>query len=122
MHLQLHDGEAAIVDMAGPVRHTQHPGIGFAADARADIGVLLDLRGEQVARVSGDLWRHIMGQPDQPHALDLGAPCLRKVYGLVVQGCHTCYVGGGGVGWGLQAGLGAEAGVWARDQSLGVGD
>jgi hypothetical protein len=119
----LADGEQGLVSIAALVRHTQHEGIGFAEDVRSFYGipgVAMDLRAPQkITRLTGELAVRT-GNEYRNKTLQLGAPCLTTVYGFEVEDFHTFYVGGGGIGPGLEAGRGAEAGVWVGDAPMGA--
>jgi hypothetical protein len=92
--LQLQDGSSAIVHGAGLVRRTQHAHIGFAADDRVGLGLVLDLSDGQIQPASDALALRL---PE----LTLGEPCLSPVYNFEVDEFHTYYVG--------------EVGVWVHN-------
>jgi hypothetical protein len=92
--LQLADGKKAVVHAAGLVRRTQHETIGFAADDKAGIGIVLDLSEGRI-RLAGDVKIQTLGK------LELGAPYLTPVYNFEVDKFHTYYVG--------------EAAVWVHN-------
>ncbi|MDR3298499.1 MAG: HINT domain-containing protein [Candidatus Accumulibacter sp.] len=89
MVVQLARGQKAKVRAAGLVRCTQHQNIGFAADDRTGVGIVLDL--EKGIRLADDALVFRAG------ALQLGEPYLTPVYNFEVDGFHTYYVGDAGV-------------------------
>ncbi|GHT91685.1 hypothetical protein FACS1894116_00640 [Betaproteobacteria bacterium] len=97
--LQLAEGKKAVVHAAGLVRRTQHANIGFAADDRAGIGIVLDL-GERQIRLASDAQTQNLGK------LELGEPHLTPVYNFEVDEFHTYYVG--------------EAAVWVHNTNCAV--
>ena len=94
--LQLADGRKASVHAAGKIRRTQLAHIGFAADDRAGVGMVLDLSEKQIKLASDDV-AHSLGQ------LDLGEPYLTPVHNFEVDDFHTYYVG--------------EVGVWVHNSN-----
>ena len=94
--LQLADGRSAIVHASGLVRRTQYPDVGFAADDRAGVGIVLDLRDGRV--VLADAGRSLALD-----TLQLGEPYLTRVYNFEVEVFHTYYVG--------------DAAVWVHNQN-----
>ena len=83
--LELKDGTNALVHSVGKVRHTHVPDIGWAADDRNDVGVILDLSGGTVKVASEEITRKVL-------ALDLGEAFKTRVYNFEVEEFHTYYV------------------------------
>jgi hypothetical protein len=77
----------ATVYANGLIRRTQHAHIGFAADDRVNVGMVLDLTDP----------KHIhLVKPEQASelgTLQLGQPFLTPVYNFEVEDFHTYYVG-----------------------------
>jgi hypothetical protein len=85
--LQISDGRQATVHANGLIRHTQHAHIGFAADDRVGVGMVLDL--------SNPKHIHLVApqQASELGTLELGQPLLTPVYNFEVEDFHTYYVG-----------------------------
>lgn len=85
--LQISDGSQATVYANGLIRHTQHAHIGFAADDRVGVGMVLDLSDP----------KHVhLVKPEQASelgSLQLGKHFLTPVYNFEVEDFHTYYVG-----------------------------
>jgi hypothetical protein len=84
--LQLADGRKASVHAAGLIRSTQYPNIGFAADDRAGVGMVLNLKSGQIG-LADDEASFKVGK------LEVGEPYLTPVYNFEVEEFHTYYVG-----------------------------
>ena len=88
--VKLADGRSASIYAAGIIRRTQYDNIGFAADDRAGVGVVLELRDKQVSLASETLIADLA-------PLELGENYLTPVYNFEVEEFHTYYVGDAGV-------------------------
>jgi len=106
MTLRLADGRKATVHANGLIRRTQHEGVGFAADEKSGVGIVLDLSAERLAVASDALVAHLKRSGQ---TLELGDPYLTTVYNFEVEETHTYYVG--------------EAAVWVHNVNCdGVGE
>ncbi|MFM2450244.1 MAG: hypothetical protein RIS44_2694 [Pseudomonadota bacterium] len=77
----------ATVYANGLIRHTQHAHIGFAADDRVGVGMVLDLTDpKHVHLVNPE-------QASERGSLQLGKPFITPVYNFEVEDFHTYYVG-----------------------------
>ncbi|MDO9572150.1 MAG: polymorphic toxin-type HINT domain-containing protein, partial [Hydrogenophaga sp.] len=91
----------ATVYANGLIRHTQHAHIGFAADDRVGVGMVLDLTDpKQVHLVKPE-------QASELGSLQLGKPFLTPVYNFEVEDFHTYYVG--------------DAAVWVHNTNCAPG-
>jgi len=90
MVLQLADGRKATVHANGLIRRTQNEVVGFAADDKSGIGIVLDLSDRCIAVASDALAAHLMRSGQ---TLKLGEPYVVPVYNFEVEELHTYYVG-----------------------------
>jgi hypothetical protein len=97
--LQLQDGSPATVHAAGPIRHTQHSHIAFAADDRVGVGIVLDISDRQIKLASDEAAALNLGR------LELGEAYVTTVHNFEVEEFHTYYVG--------------ETGVWVHNTNCG---
>ena len=88
--LQLVDGSKATVHATGLVHRTQYAHIGFAADDKTGVGIVLDIGGKQIVLASAE-------QSSKLEQLQLGDPYITPVYNFEVEEFHTYYVGDAGV-------------------------